>query len=137
MKKDTFKDLLFQKLTEHDSFMKHVELDTTNDTFFIYCTDNNRFSLQIHESVSCFIINDYHNEYTYMENPIYTGEKSAYLHKLNTLAQENPFVFLIFIVLLKLSELDIVSDLEAQKLMENVQAHAEILKEQWDKNIRI
>lgn len=40
MKKDTFKDLLFQKLTEHGSFMKHVELDTINDTFLIYCTDN-------------------------------------------------------------------------------------------------
>lgn len=33
MKKDTFKDLLFQKLTEDDSFMKPVELDTTSDTF--------------------------------------------------------------------------------------------------------
>lgn len=94
--------------------MKHVELDHTNDTFLICCTDDSRFSLQIHGAVSRFMINDYSSEYTYMENP---------------------FVFLIFIVILKLSELDVLSDLKAEELMGNVQPHAETLKEQWDKNI--
>ena len=135
MKKDIFKDLLFQKLNENDSFMKHVELDNTNDTFLICCTDDSRFSLQIREPVSRFMINNYSSEYTYMEHPAYTEEKSAYLHELDMLAQENPFVFLIFIVILKLSELDILSDLEAEELMGNVQPHAEILKEQWDRTI--
>ena len=51
------------------------------------------------------------------------------------LAQENPFVFLIFIVILKLSELNIISEQNAQNLISKVQPHAQELKEQWDRNI--
>lgn len=51
------------------------------------------------------------------------------------LAQENPFVFLIFIVILKLSELDIISEQNAENLMAQIQPHAQELKEQWDRNI--
>lgn len=136
MKKETFNDLLFQILNENNSFLKHVELDHTNDTFLICCTDDSCFSLQIREPVSCFMVNDYNSKYIYTETSTYTQEKTAYLHELDILAQENPFVFLIFIVILKLSELNILSSPEAEELMGKIQSHAEALKEQWDKNIR-
>lgn len=116
--------------------MKDIELDDTDDTFLIYCTDNSRFSLQVHEPFSRFVINDYSTVYTSIETHTNTKEKSAYLQEIDILAQENPFVFLILIVILKLSELNIISNLDAQELMGKVQPHAEALKEQWNKNIR-
>lgn len=133
MKKEIFKDLLFQILNENDAFLKDIELDDTNDTFIIQCIDGSKFSLQIHEPFSQFITQDSAINHAYFEN--YMIEKSAYLNEINMLAQENPFVFLIFIAILKLSELNIISEQNAQNLMAKVQPHAQELKEQWDRNV--
>lgn len=133
MKKEIFKDLLFQILNENDTFLKDIELDDTNDTLIIQCIDGSKFSLQIHEPFSQFVIQDSTIDHAYFEN--YINQKSAYLDDVNILAQENPFVFLIFIVILKLSELNIISEQNAQNLMAQVQPHAQKLKEQWDRNI--
>lgn len=133
MKKEIFKDLLFQILNENDTFLKDIELDDTNDTLIIQCIDGSKFSLQIHEPFSPFVIQDSTIDHAYFEN--YIHQKSAYLDEVNMLAQENPFVFLIFIVILKLSELNIISEQNAQNLMAKVQPHAQELKEQWDRII--
>ena len=133
MKKEIFKDLLFQILNENDVFFKDIKLDDANNTLIIQCIDGSIFSLQIHEPFSQFITQDSTIDHAYFEN--YTIKKSAYLNEINMLAQENPFVFLIFIVILKLSELNIISEQNAQNLISKVQPHAQELKEQWDRNI--
>lgn len=133
MKKKIFKDLLFQILNENNAFLKNIELDDTNDTFIIQCIDGSSFSLHIHEPFSQSVIQDSTISHTSFED--YINQKSAYLNEVNMLAQENPFVFLIFIVILKLSELDIISEQNAENLMAQIQPHAQELKEQWDRNI--
>ncbi|EOT23355.1 hypothetical protein C805_03014 [Eubacterium sp. 14-2] len=133
MKKELFKDLLFQILNENDTFLKNIELDDTNDTLIIQCIDGSKFSLHIHEPFSQFLIQDFTINHAYLEN--YNNQKSAYLDEVNMLAQENPFVFLIFIVILKLSELDIISEQNAHNLMTKLQPHAQELKEQWNRTI--
>lgn len=77
MKKELFKDLLFQILNENDTFLKNIELDDTNDTLIIQCIDGSKFSLHIHEPFSQFLVQDFTINHAYLEN--YSKQKSAYL----------------------------------------------------------
>lgn len=136
MKTGRFKDLLFQILNENDTSIDDIETDDENNFFLIRCIDHTNFVLQIHKAVPHFMIKEPPSQQTSFETYIQNSTKKDYLCGLDMLAQDNPFVFLILVILLKLSELQILSEKDAQDLMAQVQPHAQELKAQWEEHIR-
>lgn len=130
-----FKDLLFQILNENDTFIDDIELNDSGNYFLISCIDGSKFSLSIQEAVTRFITpanidkTDAKNSFeSYIEN--YTRED--FLTELEWLAKNNPYIFQILFVVLKLSELNIISDELAQEIMTKIRPYAQALKEEWD-----
>lgn len=133
MRKNLFKDLIFQILNENDFYFEDIEIDDKNDCFIIRCTDGSRFLLKIGEAMPDFI-NDEFPRLRKLTEELQTHGNTGLLDETRELARNNPYVFLILIAILKLSELQIISNEEAQHLIAQVQPHTQKLKEQWEQN---
>lgn len=135
MTNQRFKDHLFQILNENDTFITDIELNDSSSYFLITCMDGSKFSLSIQESITHFIISsDITTEPSYesFESYIETHTRDDFLYELKWLAKNNPYVFQILLVTLKLSELGIISDELAQDIMTKIRPFAQDLKKEWD-----
>lgn len=130
-----FKDLLFQILNENDTFISDIELNDSENYFLINCIDNSKFSLFIQESITHFVIDPDINKQSarkQFESYIETHTKDDFLSEIEWLAHNNPYVFQILVVVLKLSELHIISQETAQDIMTQIRPYAQDLKEDWE-----
>lgn len=135
MTNEPLKDLLFQLLNENDAFIQDIDLNDSNSYFLITCIDGSRFALSIQKPLTILTteldldikpIKDSFKPY------IATHTKSDYLTELHELFHNNPYVFKILLVILKLFELNIISDSMVQDIMTKLQPYAEELKKEWD-----
>lgn len=135
MTNEHFKDLLFQLFNENDTFIQDIDLNDSDNYFLITCIDGSRFSLSVQETLT-FLTSEPNLitelTQTRFESYITTHTKSDYLSELEWLAKNNPYVFQILLVILKLSELNIISDPTAQDIMTKLQPYAQKLKNEWD-----
>lgn len=130
-----FKDLLFQILNENDTFISDIELNDSENYFLINCIDNSKFSLSVQDAVTRFVIDPdiaEHSAQQQFESYIETHSKDDFLSEIEWLAQNNPYVFQILVVVLKLSELHIISEEMAQEIMTQIRPYAQDLKEEWE-----
>lgn len=135
MTNEHFKDLLFQLFNENDTFIQDIDLDDSNNYFLITCIDGSRFSLSVQEPLTFLTSEpDLITELTQdrFDSYITTHTKSDYLSELEWLVKNNPYVFQILLVVLKLSELNIISESMAQDIMSRLQPYAQELKKEWD-----
>lgn len=135
MTNEHFKDLLFQLFNENDTFIQDIDLNDSNNYILITCIDGSRFSLSVQEPLTFLTSEpDLITELTQdrFESYIATHTKSDYLSELEWLAKNNPYVFQILLVVLKLSELSIISESMAQDIMTRLQPYAQELKKEWD-----
>lgn len=134
MEKNPFKDLLFQILNENDFFFEDIEADDKNDSFTIRCTDGSSFLLKVQDVIPQYFTNAEFVKLYPLAKELAADSNASLLDETQHLAQNNPYVFLILIAILKLSELQIISNEEAQHLISQVQPHTQELKEQWKQN---
>lgn len=134
MEKNPFKDLLFQILNENDFFFEDIEADDKNDNFTIRCTDGSSFLLKVQDVIPQYFTNAEFIKLYPLAKELAADSNASLLDETQHLAQNNPYVFLILIAILKLSELQIISNEEAQHLISQVQPHTQELKEQWKQN---
>lgn len=134
MEKNPFKDLLFQILNENDFFFEDIEADDKNDSFTIRCTDGSSFLLKVQDVIPQYFTNAEFVKLYPLAKELAADSNASLLDETQHLAQNNPYVFLILIAILKLSELQIISNEEAQHLISLVQPHTQELKEQWKQN---
>lgn len=135
MTNQRFKDLLFQILNENDTFIDDIELNDSSNYFVISCIDGSKFSLSIQEAVTHFVVSqDAREEQTHenFDSCIESHTKEDFLSELNWLARENPYVFQILRVTLKLSELHIISLEMAEDIMAQIRPYAQKLKHEWN-----
>lgn len=135
MTSQRFKDLLFQILNENDTFIADIELNDSGNYFLISCIDGSKFSLSIQEAFTRFITPtdlDKSDPQEAFESYIETHTRDDFLTELKWLARNNPYVFQILLVVLKLSELGIISDEQTQDIMVQIHPYAQDLKEEWE-----
>lgn len=133
MTKEHLKDLLFQLFNENDTFIRDIDLNDSNSYFLITCIDGSRFALSIHKPFTFLttesdLTTEQNNNH--FESFIATHTKSDYLSELVWLAKNKPYVFQILLVVLKLSELNIISESMAQDIMTRLQSYAQKLKKE-------
>lgn len=136
MTNEHFKDLLFQLFNENDTFIQDIDLNDSNNYFLITCIDGSRFSLSVQEPLT-FLTSESNlitelTKYRF-ESYIATHTKLDYLLELEWLNKNNPYVFQILLVILKLSELNIISESMAQDIMTKLQPYTQELKKEWDR----
>lgn len=135
MTSQRFKDLLFQILNKNDTFIAYIELNDSGNYFLISCIDGSKFSLSIQEAFTRFITPtdlDKSDPQEAFESYIETHTRDDFLTELKWLARNNPYVFQILLVVLKLSELGIISDEQTQDIMVQIRPYAQDLKEEWE-----
>lgn len=135
MTNQRFKDLLFQILNENDTFISDIELNDSENYFLINCIDGSKFSLFIQESITRFVLDSVPNKSSAHQQSdpyIKTYSKNDFFSEIEWLAHNNPYVFQILVVVLKLSELHIISEEMAQKIMTQILPYAQDLKEEWE-----
>lgn len=130
-----FKNLLFQILNQNNTFISNLELNDTDNYFLISCVDGSKFSLSIQETVTRFVIDPNINKKSiqkqlnsYIEN----HTKTDFLSEIEWLAHNNPYIFQILLVVLKLLELHIISYQLAEDIMIQIRPYAQELKEEWN-----
>lgn len=135
MTNELLKDLLFQLLNENDAFIQDIDLNDSNSYFLITCIDGSRFALSIQKPLTILTTEfdlDIEPFKDSFEPYIAAHTKSDFLSELHELFHNNPYVFQILLVILKLFDLNIISASMAKDIITKLQPYAEDLKKEWD-----
>ncbi len=133
MDKKYFCDLLFQIFNENDKYFLDIEWLDSGNCFIITCTDNSKFSISIN-GVITYHINSFVNDITPInkELPKYLRTNENYFHDLINLRQDNPYLFMILLSILKLRDFDILSHDMAESIISQLRPYAQKLKDDWN-----